>query len=67
MKINNICYTLLIISIYLIINRYIIEKKEIIIETKKIKNTIENITSYPKKNIDDIYDAILSIPQINMK
>jgi len=67
MRLNSIVYLLLIIGISFSIFQCIIQKKEIIEENNKIKYTIEKITGLSNKNDSDSYDAILSIPQINMK
>ena len=60
-------YLLLIIGIILTANNYISERKEIFIEKNKIDYTLEKEVGYYKKNIEDTYDAILHIPQINLK
>lgn len=64
---KKIGYILLILSIILLVFKIIIIEKDKIIESNKIENTILNATGYLNKNIEDIYDAVLSIPYINLK
>jgi len=67
MKIINIGYLLLIIGTLLISYQYIIERKELIIEKNKIENTLQQQTGYLVKKDIEVYNMILSIPQIKLK
>lgn len=67
MKIKNIGYLLLIIGTFITTYKYVNERKEIITEKNKIEYTLQKQVGYLKKDIEDIYDAILYIPQINLK
>lgn len=67
MKIIRIGYFVLIIGIILTIKNTILERKEITVENNKIVYTLEKEVGYHRKEIEDTYDGILSIPQINLK
>lgn len=67
MKIINIGYLVLAIGTVLTSTKYMIQRREIIIEKNKIEYTIQGQTGYLKKEVEDTYDAILSIPQIDLK
>lgn len=67
MKIINIGYLLLIIGAIIISNDHIIERKEIITEKNKIEYTLQQQTGYLVKENIDVYNMILSIPQIQLK
>jgi LPXTG-site transpeptidase (sortase) family protein len=66
MKIHNIGYLVLIIGIIWTGYKYTNDRKEIVIEKNKIAYSLEEQTGYLKKEVDT-YDAILSIPKINLK
>lgn len=67
MRIIKIGYLLLLIGITLTIKNTIFERKEVRLETNKIGYTLEKEVGYHKKEIENTYDGILSIPQINLK
>ncbi len=58
---------LLILGTFLFSYQHISERKEIITEKNKVEYTIQKQVGYLKKDNIDIYDAILSIPQIKLK
>lgn len=65
MKIN-LGYFLLIIGTILMMNQYVLERKEVVTEKNKILYTLQEQTGYLKRE-KDTYDMILSIPQIGLK
>lgn len=60
-------YILIIVGVFITIYPYIIERYIVIEETNKIENTLAKEYGYSKIDNDDTYDAVLSIPQINLK
>lgn len=67
LKISNVGYLLLIIGLIITATRYIVNQKEKVVEKNKIESTILKQLGYAKKHTDDLYDAVLSIPQISLK
>lgn len=67
MKIIKIGYLLLIIGTILTVKNTITERKELIIENNKVESTLQKEVGYYRKNIEDTYDGVLLIPQINLK
>ena len=57
----------MITGLYLYINEVLIERKNISLENNKIEYTLANQISYKYENKGDLYDVIISIPQINLK
>lgn len=67
MKIVRIGYLLLILGTVITGYKYVYRRKEIILEKNKIEYTLEKQVGYLKKDTDDLYDALLYIPQISLK
>ena len=67
MKKINIGYLVLTIGVILTGYKYIMDRNEIIVEKNKIAYALEKEEGYLKKEVADTYNAILSIPQINLK
>jgi len=67
MKIIKIGYLLLIIGTILTIKNIILERKETVVESNKLEYSLEKEVGYYRKEIEDTYDGILSIPQISLK
>lgn len=67
MKIVNFGYLLLIIGSVLLCQQYIYERQKIVIEKNKIAYSLQKETGYLEKNDIETYDAVLSIPSINLK
>ena len=67
MRIIKIGYLLLFIGMILTIKNSILERKEVLVEHNKISYTLEKEVGYHRQEIEDTYDGILSIPQINLK
>ena len=57
---------LILTGLYLYISEVLIERKNITLENNKIEYTLAKEISYKYENRNDLYDAILSIPQINL-
>lgn len=60
-------YILIIVGTLITIYPYIMERYITTKEINKIENTLAKEYGYSKINIYDTYDAVLSIPQINLK
>lgn len=58
---------LIIIGVIITVYPFIVERYIVTKETNKIENTLAKQYGYSKINNNDTYDAILSIPQINLK
>ena len=68
MKINKLLgYVLIICGISLFVFEAIVSEDEIIIENNKISYSLAKEVSYKYIDNHDLYDAILSIPQLNLK
>lgn len=67
MKVTRLGYIFLIIGTFLAISQYVLDRKELVMEKNKIFYTLQKQTGYLKKQVEDTYDMILSIPQINLK
>lgn len=67
MKIINFGYLLLIIGVVLLCGGYIYERQKMIIEENKITYSLQKETGYLEKDNVETYDAVLSIPCINLK
>lgn len=67
MKIVSIGYILLAIGSLLIGSSYVYERNEVITEKNKIEYSLQKEVAYLKKEIEDTYDIVLSIPQISLK
>ena len=58
-------YIFIVIGISLFLSKRIVENNKKILESNKIEYTLEKEISYHKK--EETYDAILSIPKINLR
>lgn len=67
MKIVNIGYLFVILGTVFTVSTYVLERNQIVTEKNKIAYTLQEQTGYLKKDIEDTYDMILSIPQIQLK
>lgn len=57
---------LIVLGLSLFIIEFIVIKKEKVLENNKLSNTLDSIVLY-KSASDDLYNAILSIPKINLR
>lgn len=62
-----ISYLLIVIGISITCYPYLLERRQVTEEHNKIAYTLEQEAGYRKVKIEDTYDLILEIPQINLK
>lgn len=67
MKKVKLGYLLLMMGVIWTSYKYVSERNAIVYEKNKIAYTLQQQTGYLKKEVADTYDAILSIPQIELK
>lgn len=66
-KFRIIGYLFIIVGLMITSVKYIVRERELKIEKNKIESTILKQLGYHKKSSDDVYDAVLSIPQIKLR